>query len=78
MTFISIPGKTHTMAWITDIPIIWGFLLVNVLLTALLVWCWRLPRRYIFRGAGHRAAWKDLRIWATIAIIMQYGIYWMF
>ena len=66
------------MAWLNDIPLIWAFLLVNAFMTAVLVWCWRLPRRYIFQGAGSQAVWKDLRIWATIAIIMQFGIYWIF
>lgn len=66
------------MAWMSEIPIIWAYLLVNLFFLVLLVWCWRLPHSYIFRGAGDQAHWKDLRIWATIAIVMQMGIYWMF
>jgi hypothetical protein len=37
-----------------------------------------LPRAYIYQGASSRAAWRDLRLWVLVLVILHAGVYWFF
>ena len=39
------------------------------------VWVWTLRREFVYRGAPSRARWRDLRIWAVLALIPYVIIY---
>ncbi len=62
----------HTLPlWTAKIGAVILFLIV-------LVATWFIPRSFIFQGAPDNRPWRDLRIWATILIIIQFIIYAIF
>jgi hypothetical protein len=44
-------------------------------LVALLVWVWRLPKSATVPPGGARRWDEDLRIWASLALVIQIAIY---
>jgi len=44
----------------------------------LLVAVFLLPRDYVFRGAPDRRAWRDLRFWALLVVLIHVWAYWRF
>ena len=58
------------VAWANYISIA-GFLFLGVLV-------WSIPRRLIFMDAKDEAPWRDIRIWATVLIIIQLILYLVF
>ncbi len=41
-------------------------------------WAVTRPKAYIFRGAPDQSAWRDLRIWAVIVLLVQIYLYMKF
>jgi len=39
---------------------------------------WKVPRSFIFSGAPDMSRWRDLRLWATALILVQFLIYTIF
>lgn len=39
------------------------------------IWLWTLKKDYIYLGAPDRAAWRDLRIWATLVLLPYIAVY---
>jgi hypothetical protein len=64
--------------WLKSIPLYWGTVMAVAGFVAILVWAWFRPRDYIFRGAADRRWWRDLRIWATLLLILQIVLYLIF
>ena len=48
-----------------------------VLFLIILIAAWMIPRDFIFQGAPDEKPWRDLRIWATLLIVLQ-GIIYIF
>ncbi len=49
-----------------------------VLFLIVLVATWFIPKSFIFQGAPDKKPWRDLRIWATVLILIQFVIYAIF
>ncbi|MEE9167836.1 MAG: hypothetical protein V3U24_10320 [Candidatus Neomarinimicrobiota bacterium] len=64
--------------WLATIPLFWGKILAVSAFTGMIVWTWLRPRRFIFQGAPDDAVWRDLRIWATLCLVIQIVIYMSF
>ena len=56
----------------------WAGVISMVLFVFLGVLVWRVPRDRIYRQAPSQAPWRDLRLWATLIIIIQLTIYTLF
>lgn len=61
-----------------DLPVEWanyisivGFLFLGVLV-------WAIPKRLIYSGADDQAMWRDIRIWASVLIVIQLVLYVVF
>jgi len=52
--------------------------LTMVLFFVLLALLWSFPRAFIMRDAPDQSRWRDLRIWGTLLIFVQLGIYAVF
>ncbi|MGV7927879.1 MAG: hypothetical protein AB2L13_03060 [Spirochaetota bacterium] len=64
--------------WIHGLPL-WTAKLGAVLLFAgVLATVWSLPKEFVYFGAPDRARWRDLRVWATVLLAVQCGIYYVF
>lgn len=64
--------------WLHGIPLGWARVLAVILFGGTIVWAWFRPREYIFRGAPTQRRWRDLRIWATILMLIQIFLYLRF
>jgi len=50
----------------------------TVVFLIVLIITWSLPKRFILEGVSEPKRWMDLRIWATLLILMQLAIYAVF
>lgn len=60
--------------WVQALPLDWALPLTVLLLLALLGVCWSLPRHQVLADAPAQR-WRDLRIWASVLILLQIGLY---
>ena len=58
------------VAWANYLSIA-GFLLLGVLV-------WLIPRKLVMREAPDDARWRDIRLWASVLIVVQLLIYAIF
>jgi|TARA_B100000953_G_C17817510_1_gene357413 uncharacterized membrane protein len=58
------------VAWANYISIA-GFLFLGIIV-------WAIPRALIFAEASDKSSWRDIRIWATVLIGIQLGLYLVF
>ena len=49
-----------------------------ILFIIVLIVTWIIPKSFIFSGAPDTRRWRDLRIWATVLIMVQFVIYYIF
>ena len=61
--------------WLASLPLWWGKVIAAVFFLAIAVWAWRRPRSYIYRGAPDDRRWRDLRVWASVLMVIQVLIY---
>jgi len=63
--------------WVQTLPLAWANPITVVLFLILLGLCWLIPRDEVLADAP-RERWRDLRIWATVLIVVQLGLYRLF
>lgn len=61
--------------WVTSLPLAWALPLTFAAFAVLTVLIWRVPRAAVVADAPDGAFWRDLRLWATLLIAVQLGIY---
>ncbi len=64
--------------WLSGLPTSWANTITMLLFGLLLIILWSFPRQIVLRGAPDQARWRDIRIWATVLIFVQLGIYTVF
>ena len=64
--------------WLAGIPLLWGKIFAVATFVGVIIWVWFRPKRFIFLGAPDKRKWRDLRIWASILMIIQIIIYLSF
>lgn len=64
--------------WLTTAPTEWANSITMVLFIVLLIIMWSFPRALILNDAPDTSWWRDLRIWGTLLIFVQLGIYALF
>jgi hypothetical protein len=64
--------------WLQGIPLGWGKVMAAVFFVGMIVWAWFRPRGYIFAAAPDQRKWRDLRIWATVLLGIQFVLYIVF
>lgn len=62
--------------WIDSLPDETGRYCAIGLFVLAGLWVWTLKRDYIYLGAPDRALWRDLRIWAVLALLPYIFVYW--
>lgn len=62
-------------AWLASLPLVSGRISATVLFLLAGIWACLLPRRFIYLGAPDQARWRDLRIWAVVALLPYVVIY---
>ncbi|MEE4301441.1 MAG: hypothetical protein V2J24_18530 [Pseudomonadales bacterium] len=62
-------------AMLSAMPVAWALPLSVFAFVALLGIVWAIPRGTVLRGAPDGARWRDLRLWATVLVCVQVGVY---
>lgn len=63
---------------LSQIPLPWVTVLIQAIFLGLIVFVWLIPKEYIFASSPDNKIWRDLRIWATLAAIIEGSIYLIF
>lgn len=64
--------------WIHGLPLWASKAGAMVIFGSVLAVVWSLPKDFVYFGAPDRGRWRDLRLWATILLAVQCGIYYVF
>jgi hypothetical protein len=56
-------------------PVAWALPLSVLAFLILLGVVWVIPRSTVLRGASDDSPWRDLRLWATVLVLAQIGVY---
>jgi hypothetical protein len=64
--------------WLAGVPLWWGKIIAVAFFVAIAVWAWRRPRSYIFQDAPDDHGWRDLRLWASLLMVVQTLLYLAF
>lgn len=62
-------------AMLSALPVAWALPLSGSAFLVLLAIVWAIPRDLVLRGAPDGARWRDLRLWATVLVCVQLGVY---
>lgn len=64
--------------WLLAVPLDWarGFILFMYIVIAVAVFF--LNKDYIYQGAPDRKWWRNLKLWAALAVASQVYVYWIF
>lgn len=62
-------------AMLSAMPVAWALPLSVLAFLVLAAIVWRIPRSVVMRGAPDDARWRDLRLWATVLVCVQIGVY---
>ncbi len=63
---------------LSQIPLSWVTVMILAIFLALIIWVWLIPKEYILASSPDKKIWRDLRIWATIAAVIEGCIYLIF
>ena len=66
---------THLLS---QIPLPWVRVIITAIFLIIIIWVWLMPKNYIFSSSPDKKIWRDLRIWATAAVITEGLIYLIF
>lgn len=64
--------------WLNSIPLVYAKVAAMSLFLMIVVISWMLPGEFIFSGAPDRKKWRDLRVWGTVIVLLQFIIYALF
>ncbi len=58
-----------------DLPTWWANAISAVIFAGIAVGVFFVPRASLFRDAPDHSAWRDIRLWAVVLVIVQLAIY---
>ena len=61
--------------WLEALPVAWAMPLAVIAFVFLLGVVWAIPRELVLRGSTNDAPWRDLRLWATVLVVVQVAVY---
>jgi hypothetical protein len=64
--------------FIASLPLYTAKIGAVILFSGILLLVWSLPRHYVYAEGEVNARWKDLRIWATLLLLIQLLLYRIF
>jgi hypothetical protein len=64
--------------WLKDLPLYWGKVAAVIGFAGMIIWAWLRPKSFILQQSPDKRWWRDLRIWATVLLLIQIIIYLSF
>ena len=61
--------------WLNSVPLFWAKVIAVATYVSIVIWAWLRPKSFIFQGAPDNRGWRDLRIWATVIMVIQIALY---
>jgi hypothetical protein len=61
--------------WVQNLPIFSAKVISFATFIAVVIWVWNLPKDYVYQGSSGDGKKYDLRIWATVLMVIQFVIY---
>ena len=61
--------------WLESVPLYWAKIIGTLFFLSAIAWVLFRPKAYIYRGAPDKKAWRDLRVWAVVILVVQIIIY---
>ncbi len=61
-----------------ELPVAWANYLSMAGFATLALFVWLIPKRLILSEAPDASRWRDTRVWATVLILVQIGLYAIF
>ncbi|MDZ7262034.1 MAG: hypothetical protein ONB05_08010 [candidate division KSB1 bacterium] len=61
-----------------NVSLVWAVVVAVAGYVGMIIWAWLRPKKYIYAGAPDTKLWRDLRIWATLWMIIQIVLYIVF
>jgi hypothetical protein len=61
--------------WLYGLSPHWGRLIILLIYSAILLAVWLIKSDYIYLGSPDRKWWRNLKLWATLAIGTQLLVY---
>ncbi|MBN2088782.1 hypothetical protein JW964_04180 [candidate division KSB1 bacterium] len=61
--------------WLYGLPLLWGRLIILLMYFTILIVVWLIKSDYIYLGCPDRKWWRNLKLWATLAIGTQLFVY---
>jgi len=61
--------------FLMNVSSIWAKVIVLALFAVIFVLIWLLPNDYIFKGAPDRKWYRNLKLWATLIVILYGYLY---
>lgn len=61
--------------WLNGLPLLWGRLIILFMYLLILLVVWMIKSDYIYLGSPDRKWWRNLKLWATLAIGTQLFVY---
>lgn len=65
-------------AFVNGLPLWWAKVFALLIFAAAVAMVWLLPKAYVYAEGGQLPWQKDLRIWASLLLLVQLGLYWVF
>lgn len=62
----------------SDLPVVWANYLSILGFCCLAGVVWLIPKRLVYTEAPDQARWRDIRIWASVLILIQLTLYTLF
>ena len=63
---------------LANLPLEWANYLSIFGFLCLFALVWSIPRRAVFKDAPDQSRWRDIRLWASLLIVLQLVIYAVF
>jgi hypothetical protein len=64
--------------FLNRIPLVWAKIITLAGFLGMIIWIWIRPKAFILAGSTDRQWWRDLRIWASLAMGCQIVLYALF
>ncbi|GBD94341.1 hypothetical protein BMS3Abin05_01947 [bacterium BMS3Abin05] len=61
--------------FLANVPLIWAKVIVLILFAVIFILVWLLPMDYIYKGAPDRKLIRNLKLWATLLVILYGFLY---
>ena len=61
--------------FLANVPLVWAKIIILALFAIIFILVWIIPNEYIYKGAPDRKWYRNLKLWATLIVILYVYLY---